>query len=71
MCEARGIITPATICDHVERHRGDRNKFEFGKLQSLCAECHNADKRQLERGGFSRRIGVDGWPTDPAHPCYR
>jgi 5-methylcytosine-specific restriction enzyme A len=71
MCEARGIITPATICDHVVPHHGDRNKFEFGKLQSLCVDCHDVDKRQVERLGFSRRIGADGWPTDPKHPCYR
>ncbi len=35
-CAERGIVTPATICDHVEPHRGDINKFWVGALQSLC-----------------------------------
>src|SRR5262249_36052165 len=39
-CLARGIVTPAVIADHIEPHRGDRNKFILGPLQSLCRECH-------------------------------
>jgi 5-methylcytosine-specific restriction enzyme A len=27
---------PATICDHVEPHRGDVNKFWLGPFMSLC-----------------------------------
>jgi hypothetical protein len=32
----RAIVTPATICDHVEPHHGDVNKFWLGPFQSLC-----------------------------------
>ena len=40
-CLERGIVTPATIRDHVEPHHGDVNKFWLGKLQSLCKTCHD------------------------------
>ena len=26
-CAERGLVTPATICDHIEPHGGDVNKF--------------------------------------------
>jgi 5-methylcytosine-specific restriction enzyme A len=35
-CLERGIVTAAEICDHIEPHRGDVNKFWLGPLQSLC-----------------------------------
>ncbi len=61
MCKPR--ITPATVCDHTEPHRGDEEKFWSGPFQSLCATHHNSDKQRIEKGGTpKRRIGVDGWP---------
>jgi 5-methylcytosine-specific restriction enzyme A len=68
-CAERGIVTPATICDHVEPHRGDINKFWLGALQSLCLQCHLTAKRDVEERGYRRDIGFDGWPLDPRHPC--
>ena len=70
-CLERGIMTPATIADHVEPHRGDVNKFWLGKLQSLCHTCHNSRKREIEGRGYYVDIGSDGMPLDPNHPCYR
>jgi 5-methylcytosine-specific restriction protein A len=67
-CAARGIVEPATICDHVEPHHGDLNKFWLSKLQSLCASCHGSDKRSEERRGYRPDIGVDGSPLDARHP---
>jgi 5-methylcytosine-specific restriction enzyme A len=69
-CAERGIVTPATICDHVEPHRGDVNRFWLGPFQSLCKECHDSAKRFVERRGYRPDIGLDGWPLDPNHPCY-
>jgi 5-methylcytosine-specific restriction endonuclease McrA len=69
-CAERGIVQPATICDHVEPHRGDINKFWLGKLQSLCKPCHDGAKREIELHGYRRDIGLDGYPLDPNHPCY-
>jgi 5-methylcytosine-specific restriction protein A len=70
-CAERGIVTPATICDHVEPHRGDVNKFWLGPFQSLCKSCHDSTKRLVETRGFRPDIGLDGWPIDPRHPCYQ
>jgi hypothetical protein len=64
-------VTRATIADHVEPHRGDYERFWFGKLQSLCAPCHDRIKQAEERRGFSAEIGEDGWPADPKHPFNR
>lgn len=70
-CLERGIVTPASVVDHVEPHRGDWNKFVLGRLQSLCAPCHNASKRMVESRGHNISVDDDGWPTDPRHPANR
>jgi 5-methylcytosine-specific restriction protein A len=63
MCLARGRAVPASIADHVVRHGGDWNEFWTGELQSLCFDCHNADKQAFEWGGKPRlTYGPDGWP---------
>ena len=48
-CAERGIVTPATICDHVEPHHGDVNKFWLGPFQSLCKRYHDSTKRLEKR----------------------
>lgn len=41
-CLNLGIITPATVVDHIEPHRGDYDKFwDENNMQSLCETCHN------------------------------
>jgi 5-methylcytosine-specific restriction protein A len=66
MCLAIGRITPATVCDHVDPHRGDPAKFWTGPYQSLCDTHHSSDKQRIERGGKPRPvIGEDGWPIEP------
>ena len=77
MCQAQGLPVPATIADHKVPHRGDRNSFWFGELQSLCALCHSGAKQREEYGlnpppnarPYSLEVGEDGWPLDPAHPA--
>jgi hypothetical protein len=69
-CGERGIVTVATICDHVTPHRGDVIKFWTGELQSLCLDCHLVTKRQIEERGYRLDVGLDGWPLDPRHPFY-
>lgn len=63
MCLAQGKVTPATVCDHVEAHKGDPHKFWFGKRQSLCAPHHSRDKQEIENGRIIIVIGEDGWPV--------
>lgn len=70
MCQEQGHITIATVCDHAEPHRGDADKFwNASNLQSLCGDCHDRHKQVIERRGFSPIIGIDGWPSDSAHPA--
>ena len=70
-CAERGLVVPATICDHVEPHRGDTNKFWLGPFMSLCKSCHDSTKKLVEQRGYRLDIGLDGWPLDPKHPVYR
>jgi hypothetical protein len=70
-CLERGIVTPAEICDHIEPHHGDVNKFWLGPFMSLCKRCHDSTKRLVETRGFRADIGLDCWPLDPNHPVYR
>jgi 5-methylcytosine-specific restriction endonuclease McrA len=71
LCLARGVVTIATVADHVEPHKGDWNLFCLGELQSLCGSCHNSTKRYIEVRGHSNEVGDDGWPIDPKHPANR
>lgn len=58
--------TPATVCDHIEPHRGDIDKFWAGPFQSLCAHHHNTVSQSLEKGGkYKPQIAEDGWPVEP------
>jgi 5-methylcytosine-specific restriction endonuclease McrA len=70
-CLERGIVTPATVADHIEPHRGDVNSFFLGKLQSLCATCHGGRKQEIEKKGFFRGCDFTGMPLDPNHPANR
>ena len=67
-CAQMGVITPATVADHVEPHRGDEEKFWTGELQSLCAICHSGAKQSEEATGRKRGSDVNGVPLDPEHP---
>ena len=62
-CEFCGPPTVATVCDHVEPHRGNVERFWAGPFQSLCGPCHNSDKQRMENGKDPRpRFGEDGLP---------
>lgn len=67
MCAALGLVTEATIADHVTPHRGDYDLFWHGELQSLCKPCHDGPKKHLEVSGHLRGCDVNGRPLDPTH----
>lgn len=49
MCQAQGIITLATVVDHVVPHRGDPALFwDRNNWQPLCKRHHDRDKQRLE-----------------------
>ena len=56
-CLSRGIVTAATVVDHVIPHRGNWNAFVTGELLTLCAPCHNGAKQQIEQRGYFNDIG--------------
>jgi hypothetical protein len=72
-CEAANPDSPvpATVADHIEPHRGDLDLFWHGELQSLCAECHNRAKQQIENHGFHDRCDAAGYPLDERHPANK
>ncbi|PLR25216.1 hypothetical protein SGCZBJ_12630 [Caulobacter zeae] len=53
-CEREERVTPATVCDHVERHGGDEERFFAGPFQSLCKRCHDSTK-QADEAAAKRR----------------
>lgn len=67
-----GQTVTASVADHVVPHRGDRELFFHGVLQSLCGSCHSAHKQAQEHSasGLVRGAGLEGRPLDLAHPWY-
>ena len=68
ICEARGRVTEASICDHAQPHNGDINRFWCGPFVSLCVDCHNSAKRRLELGQRVVWFGLDGLPVVELEP---
>jgi hypothetical protein len=62
------MVVPAEVADHVVPHKGNVRAFFYGKLQSLCNECHSGLKRKEEQTGYRTEIGIDGYPIDERHP---
>ena len=59
-CNANGIITPATVVDHLfPWSQISEQAFFINRFQSLCV-THHAEKTQLEQKGIYRAYG---------HPC--
>jgi 5-methylcytosine-specific restriction endonuclease McrA len=40
MCLARGVVTPATMVDHVLPINDGGERLDDDNLQSLCVDCH-------------------------------
>lgn len=67
-CLKRGIVTPATIVDHIVPHRGDQALFwDPNNRQSMCKHCHDSHKQRLEKSGQVSGCDVNGVPIDPRH----
>ncbi len=52
-CKGAGLLTRATVCDHVQPHRGNWERLIAGPFQSLCATCHNSAKQSAEKRATS------------------
>lgn len=47
-CARLGETVAATVCDHVDPHGGDPERFWRGPFQSLCKRCHDSAKQREE-----------------------
>ena len=53
LCRVDGVVTEATVVDHIEPHRMDKVLFWCrDNWQSLCKKCHD-HKTATEDGGFT------------------
>ena len=53
-CEQQGLLTPATVVDHIIAHKGNHERFwDRSNFQSLCAICHGR-KSVAEDGALGR-----------------
>lgn len=67
-CLAEGRIAQATVCDHIEPHKGDLVRFWAGPFQSLCKYHHDV-KTITEDGGLnSGGQAFPAWLPVPACP---
>jgi HNH endonuclease len=69
MCLSEGKIVAARIADHVEPHHNDPIKFWNGKLQSLCAHCHEGRKKRLEHRGLDNACCTQAIFLPPSPPA--
>lgn len=63
VCEKEGRVVPATVVHHTTPHKGNRGIFFSSSLQSLCTTCHDGLMKSIERRGYDKTIGLDGWPV--------
>lgn len=67
-CTKEGHVTAATIVNHRKPHKGSLALFlDWANWEAICAPHHDIDVQSEERLGYSKQIGIDGWPTDPRH----
>jgi 5-methylcytosine-specific restriction protein A len=72
MCQAQGRVTAASVVDHITPHKKNLVLFStYSNTQSLCTNCHNSAKQYIEKRGYSKEVGSDGWPIDPKHPANK
>ena len=58
-CRAKGMITPATVVDHVTPHRGNQKLFwNEGNWQPLCKSCHDRKSMTEDHNPI---YGYDFW----------
>lgn len=53
-CAREGRLTPGDVADHIEPHKGDKHRFWYGELMTLCHPCHSSTKQREDMGIKSR-----------------
>jgi len=68
VCARQGMVTEATVVDHIKPHKGNQALFwDVDNWQALCKPCHDSWKARLERSGHEIGCDAAGWPIDRAH----
>lgn len=68
VCQSKGRVTEATVCDHVSPHKGNVDAFWAGPFQSLCKHHHDV-KTIMEDGGLNSGAATHPeWLPLPACP---
>jgi len=67
MCEEQGLLTAATVVDHIIPHKGNEELFFNGPFQSLCKLHHDSSKQTEENRGIQLGGNIHGEPTDSNH----
>lgn len=50
MCQANGLLVPATVVDHIIPHRGNQHRFwDMDNWQALCKSCHDHKTNTIDR----------------------
>jgi 5-methylcytosine-specific restriction enzyme A len=58
------------VADHIKPHKGNLERFyNIDNIQTVSKQYHDSAKQSLERIGYSKEVGVDGWPVDGNHPA--
>ena len=71
-CLEHNRLTPATVVHHIEPHRGDWRIFkDESNWRAVCKKCHDSKEQSIERMGYDKGVGADGWPVDPKHPVNK
>ena len=72
MCLEQRTITPATVCNHVNKDsKATEEGFFAGPVNSLCAPHHDSTQQRQERRGYTIGCAEDGKPLDPNHHWNR
>jgi 5-methylcytosine-specific restriction protein A len=67
-CARLGIVTAATVGDHVKPHKGDfRLFFDAENIQGLCKKCHDSTKAREEYAGHLIGCDNQGLPFNRKH----
>ena len=56
-CGRYGILTPATVVDHITPHKGNQRLFwDEDNLQALCKSCHDRKTAREGRWGDKNKV---------------
>lgn len=75
MCGARSTVVHHRVPHRLGQARTETEKAEARRIfwnradwRPVCQPCHDGPCQQVERNGYHTSVGVDGKPSDPAHP---